>query len=121
MKEYIKLKYYDASYILGYKQTHLIQKYFCQWKISSCGKQVKRLECNIKLPVFIITYIPMLVIIFLYYLWDEGLRHFSFPTSRNIYRYTFFKNDYAYTRANVILSTSRYMKKRNNRNADIYV
>lgn len=121
MKEYIKLKYYDASYILDYKQFHPIQKYFFQWKISSCGKHIKRLECDIKLSVFIIIYIPMLFIIFLYYLWNEGLRHFSFPTSRNIYRYTFFKNDYAYTRANVILSTSRYMKKRNNRNEDIYV
>ena len=82
-----KIKYEDASYILNYKKKHLLEKWFCNCYILPTNKDNGcDIFCKIKLIYYLISFIPLHIIIFFSLIYDGGLKNF-YILPREVYRW----------------------------------
>lgn len=72
-----RISYYDAAYILGYKNNHKIQKYCCNWILRKVDEDNFEVVGKFKLWLYIIFFIPAFLFNIGYFMWNEGLRNFE--------------------------------------------
>lgn len=108
------ITYNQASYIMHYNEPHRLQYYFCNWTVEPLDDGYF-ISCRVKWIVFILLYIPMLIIELIYCLIYEGISNYLLPT-REVISYCLLKYDYATKRIEEIVPcfTCGYYHKTNN-------
>ena len=106
----MNITYNQASYIMHYNEPHRLQHYFCNWTVAPL-EDGYFISCDIKWIVFILLYIPMLIIELIY----EGISNYLLPT-REVISYCSSKYDYATKRIEEVVPcfTCGYYHKENN-------
>lgn len=82
-----KIKYADYAYICQYKESHFMQKYFCNNYISLHNRNEGALRYDMKWWFYILIFIPLNIIDLFYCIWALGLKNFEIEP-RNIIEYT---------------------------------
>lgn len=92
----MKISFKEAACILYYKKKHTFEKLACVHRLSYDEEgNLFTLTCDISWPVFILLYIPALIVEFVGSAWDCGIKYTS-QLERNIYRETFFSWEQRY-------------------------
>lgn len=104
----------QASYIMHYTEPHRFQHYFCNWTVEP-KEEGYYISCDMKWIVFILLYIPMLIVELINCLIFEGIINYIMPT-RNIISYCSSKYNYATKRIKEVIPcfTCGYYHKENN-------
>ena len=110
----MKITYDQASYIMHYTEPHRFQRYFCNWTVEPKDDGYY-ISCDMKWIVFILLYIPMLIVELINCLIFEGIINYIMPT-RNVISYCCSKYDYATERIEEVVPcfTCGYYHKENN-------
>ena len=110
----MKITHNQASYIMHYTEPHRFQHYFCNWTVEP-KEEGYYISCDIKWIVFILLYIPMLIVELINCLIFEGIINYILPT-RNIISYCSSRYDYATKRIEEVVPcfTCGYYHKENN-------
>lgn len=110
----MKITHNQASYIMLYTKPHRFQHYFCNWTVEP-KEEGYYISCDMKWIVFILLYIPMLIVELINCLIFEGIINYILPT-RNITSYCSSKYDYATKRIEEVVPcfTCGYYHKENN-------
>lgn len=101
----LKLKYKEAAYVLNYKKSHRLQKWLCDWTIEEKGDGYY-IKCQVKLPIFIIVYLPVAIVEFALYAWDEGIKYYHLPT-RLVFSCHSSSQDYVTKRVKEVLAARK--------------
>lgn len=80
-----KISYADAKYIFNYKKSHPIERLICNITLTDGteGGGCFRLISKVKLPYFLLMYLPIVVCQFFYCLWDGGLKEMRLMTNND--------------------------------------
>ena len=110
----MKITHNQASYIMHYTEPHRFQHYFCNYTIKPL-EDGYFISCDIKWIVFILLYIPMLIVELINCLIFEGIINYIMPT-RNVTSYCSSKYDYATESIEEVVPcfTCSYYHKENN-------
>ena len=110
----MKITHNQASYIMHHTQPHKFEHYFCNCTIKPL-EDGYFISCDIKWIVFILLYIPMLIVELINCLIFEGIINYILPT-RNIISYCSSRYDYATKRIEEVVPcfTCGYYHKENN-------
>ena len=110
----MKITHNQASYIMHYTEPHRFQHCFCNWTVEP-KEECYFISCDIKWIVFILLYIPMLIVELINCLIFEGIINYILPT-RNIISYCSSRYDYATKRIEEVVPcfTCGYYHKENN-------
>ena len=110
----MKITYDQASYIMHHTQPHKFEHYFCNWTVEP-KKEGYYISCDMKWIVFILLYIPMLIVELINCLIFEGIINYILPT-RNVISYCSSRYDYATKRIEEVVPcfTCGYYHKENN-------
>ncbi len=110
----MKITYDQASYIMHYTEPHKFEHYFCNYTIKPL-EDGYFISCDMKWIVFILLYIPMLIVELINCLIFEGIINYIMPT-RNVISYCSSKYDYATERIEEVVPcfTCGYYHKENN-------
>ena len=110
----MKITYNQASYIMHYTEPHKFEHYFCNWTVEPKDDGYY-ISCDMKWIVFILLYIPMLIVELINCLIFEGIINYILPT-RNIISYCSSRYDYATKRIEEVVPcfTCGYYHKENN-------
>ena len=110
----MKITYNQASYIMHHTQPHKFEHYFCNYTIKPLENGYF-ISCDMKWIVFILLYIPMLIVELINCLIFEGIINYILPT-RNVISYFSSKYDYATERIEEVVPcfTCGYYHKENN-------
>lgn len=73
----MKIKYEDAAYIRRYKKAHWGEKYFCYWILKNRNDNYGHMNLYIKWWVYVLLFIPMVILNAMMCMWDGGLKEFS--------------------------------------------
>ena len=76
----IRLSYMEWERICNYKKMHWRMCATCCFQLSKLDGDVYHVEALIRLPIFILLFIPASIIDAFAYMWDEGLKNFQFPS-----------------------------------------
>ena len=76
----INIKYSDLARICNYKKAHWRIRATCCFQLSKLDGNVYYIEALVKLPLFILLFIPASIIDMFAYMWDSGLKNFQFPS-----------------------------------------
>ena len=108
------ITYNQASYIMHYTKPHRFQHYLCNWTVEPL-EDGYFISCDIKWIVFILFYIPMLIVELINCLIFEGIINYLPPT-REVVSYRLSKYDYATKRVEEVVPcfTCGYYHKKNN-------
>lgn len=105
----MKITYDEYSYILSYQQKHTLQKLCCTFQVTETNNEDHFksyiVESNIKWIIYIIIFIPAIIVEIFYSMWAYGLKDLSI-LQRNIHVYTFNKYDAAFERVEEVLDGS---------------
>lgn len=89
----MRISYKEAAYILNYKKKHTFQKLTCAHKLMYDEEHDRfLLTCNITWPMFVLLYVPALILDFFSSAWSCGIKYVT-PLSRRMFGYYFFKWD----------------------------
>ena len=90
-----KISYKDFAYLMNYKQRHPFIKYCCNCYLQERDASVL-LTSRVKLPIYILLFIPVQIIIFFYCLWDGGIKDYDIwgRTITSFTRFTIYDNIY---------------------------
>lgn len=72
----MKISYKEWAEIHNYKLPHKLMKYFCNFYIKEFTTCEYELISEIKLPIYIIIFIPIHLLKIIYCIWDMGLKNF---------------------------------------------
>ena len=110
----MRITYNQASYIMHYTEPHKFEHYFCNYTIKPLENGYF-ISCDMKWIVFILLYIPMLIVELINCLIFEGIINYILPT-RKIISYCSSKYDYATKRIEEVVPcfTCGYYHKENN-------
>ena len=75
----INIKYSDWAKICNYKKVHRRMWATCCFQLSKLDSDIYHVEALIRLPLFILLFIPASIIDMFAYMWDRGLKNFQFP------------------------------------------
>lgn len=92
-----KINYEELAILLGYKKSHPLEKIACNHYIEDNGGCSVKVISKVKMPVYILLFIPACIFQVLALVWDGGLKNFSIE-SRN------------YGTSNVWKDSERYKK-----------
>lgn len=105
----MRITYNQASYIMHYTEPHRFQHYFCNWTVEP-KEEGYYISCDMKWIVFILLYIPMLIVELINCLIFKGIINYIMPT-RNIISYCSSKYDYVTKRIKEVLLAVITIKK----------
>ena len=74
-----KISYEDAAFIFNYQRKHPVEKYLCTWTAALDNNVSGWMKLYYKWWVYLILFIPISLTIFIYCLYDGGIRDFEFP------------------------------------------
>ncbi len=71
-----KISYADAKYIFNYKKSSPVERFICNITLTegNLGGGCFTLISKVKLPYFLLLYVPICLCQFIYCLWDGGLK-----------------------------------------------
>ncbi len=72
-----KISYEEYAILLGYKKNHMIEKIACNHYIEDNDDYSVNVISKVKMPVYILLFIPANIIQMLWCMWDGGLKNFS--------------------------------------------
>lgn len=110
----MNITYNQASYIMHYTEPHKFEHYFCNYTIVPL-EDGYFISCDMKWIVFILLYIPMLIVELINCLIYEGIINYILPI-RTVFSYCLSKYDYATERIEEVVPcfTCGYYHKENN-------
>lgn len=91
-----KISYKELAILLGYKKNHTFKKLACNHYIEDNDYSVKVIS-KVKMPVYILLFVPACIFQALVLVWDGGLKDFSIESR-------------TYGTMNVWKDTERYKK-----------
>ena len=74
-----KLTFKEFATIAGWKEKHRRDRMFCNFYLVEEDEWSVVVTKKFKIYVYILLFLPMLLLSFFYCLWDGGLRNFEFP------------------------------------------
>lgn len=90
-----KISYKDFAYLMNYKQRHTFIKYCCNCYLEERDASVL-LTSRVKLPIYILLFIPVQFIELFYAAWVYGIRNYNIwgRTITSFTRFTIYDNIY---------------------------
>lgn len=90
-----KISYKDFAYLMNYKKHHPFIKYCCNCYLKERDSSVL-LTSRVKLPIYILLFIPAQIIELFYAAWDCGIRNYDMwgRTITSFTRFTIYDNIY---------------------------
>ena len=88
-----KLTFKEFATLVGWKKKHRRDRMFCNFYLVEEDEWSVEVTKKFKIYVYILLFLPMLLLSFFYCLWDGGLREFEFPTyDMNTSTYVMYKD-----------------------------
>lgn len=72
-----KISYKELATLLGYKKNHRLEKIACNHYIEDNDGCSVNVISKVKMPVYILLFIPACIVQALMLMWDGGLKNFS--------------------------------------------
>lgn len=94
----MNISYENASHIMGYKKKHWFKQHCCVWKITKCQYDNYQIECEIRIFIYILIFIPCVLFQTIYNIWECGLKKGEYIPERKIISRNFDKYDARYSR-----------------------
>lgn len=92
-----KISYKELAILFGYKKNHMIEKLACNHYIEDNNDYSVKVISKVKMPVYILLFVPVCILQALALMWDGGLKNFSIESR-------------TYGTTNVWKDTERYKK-----------
>ena len=74
----MKVTYKEFAQFMGYKKPHYLSRFSCNFYLETTPCDWTKARVVIKWPAYLLGFLPVHIIKFLYCLWDEGIKHFTF-------------------------------------------
>ncbi len=72
-----KISYEELAILLGYKKNHMLEKIACDHYIEDHDGCSVNVISKVKMPVYILLFVPAHIIQMFLCMWDGGLKNFS--------------------------------------------
>lgn len=91
----MKISYKDFAYLMNYKLRHPFVKYCCNCYVTEKNANVF-LSARVKLPIYILLFIPVHVAEFFLVIFDGGLKNYELwtPAYISFYSFTIYEGKY---------------------------
>ena len=74
----MKVSYKEFAKFLNYKKPHRLMRLNCNFYLEPTPYGDTRARAIIKWPVYLLLFIPVHIIAFFAYIWDGGIKNFTF-------------------------------------------
>ncbi len=72
-----KISYEELAILLGYKKNHMLEKIACDHYIEDNDDCIVNVISKVKMPAYILLFVPACIFQALVLMWDGGLKNFS--------------------------------------------